>query len=42
MSQPYELAQIERIEYQLKRRQDTQKIAQQIIDQMDNRKRWGF
>ena len=37
VTQPYELAEIDRIEYLLKRRQDTQIVKQQILTQIENR-----
>ena len=41
VSQPYELAQIERIEYLLNRRQEPQRVAQQILDQIDSSRKLG-
>lgn len=45
ITQPYEkpqLAQIDYIEYLLNRRQDSQRTTQQIIDQIENRRKWVF
>lgn len=41
ISQPHELAEIDRIEYLIKRREAPQRIAQQIIDRIEERARYS-